>query len=110
MKLDIIKFLVEEGQNSYRHDQVSLTSIVIQYVVGIEVRLHCTGKLDIVKFLVMECHCDPGLLNHDGDTSLHYACLGNGNMVIVGFSLNGIVIQQLVQAGVELCCTVLVRV
>ena len=25
------------------------------------------------------------MLNHDGDTPLHYACLGNGNMVIVRF-------------------------
>ena len=55
-----------------------------------------SGKLDIVRFLVEECHCDPGVqvgkcdefgIHHDDEatTPLHFACRGNGSIDIVKF-------------------------
>ena len=45
-----------------------------------------SGKLDMVKFLVEECRCDLRVrTNFYGETPLHFACQGNGNIDIVRF-------------------------
>ena len=49
--------------------------------------MHCaceSGKLDIVKFLVEECHCDPRVKDKCDNTPLHCACEG-GSIDIVKF-------------------------
>ena len=113
-KLDIVKFLVEECHCDPRvQDKCSGTGItplhlacqengsvgIVRYLITDQscnpacvtwlgvTPLHyacSSGKLDIVKFLVEECHCD--LSEHDVQgTPLHSACLENGSIDIVRF-------------------------
>ena len=61
------------------------------------------GKLDIVKFLVNECHCDPKLEDRNGNTPLHFACCKKGSIdILSGFSLLTIIVIQYVNGGIEL--------
>ena len=38
------------------------------------VRYLRTGRLNVVRYLVTEAHCDPNVKNNSGWTPLHYAC------------------------------------
>ena len=45
------------------------------------------GHEDIVKFLILEMHCDPTSRNANSDTALHLAAV-NGNLDIVQFFIS----------------------
>ena len=32
------------------------------------------GRLDVVKYLLNDTHCDPNVMDKDGETPLHLAC------------------------------------
>ena len=42
------------------------------------------GNLDIVKYLIEQCHCDVNIQDEDGGTALHYACV-TGHLNIVKY-------------------------
>ena len=48
-----------------------------------ETVLHCAARhIDIVKYLINECHCDPMATNCNKETVLHYAAIRNSPDVI----------------------------
>ena len=110
-KLDIVKFLVDECHCTPRvQSGTGITPLhlaccengtvdMVRYLITDQscnpacvtwlgvTPLHyacSSGKLDIVKFLVEECHCD--FSEHDiQGTPLHSACVENGSLDIVRF-------------------------
>ena len=60
------------------------------------------GSVDIVRFLIVDHHCDPTTLH--GDTLLNWACSAESIYTLSGFSLTITVIQYVVATWATLHC------